>query len=188
MKSKQLACLFMVMGIGLSTSWLESPVTQMAVDEQGPVVNPGMQMVGQQARRAGARLSVREACRKPAPWQAQWIWVDGECAGTAWFRKEITLTDPPRPSRGVDDCRREDIGCGSTAIWCRAVRPIWAGTMPAATRTDGSTIPASTHALFPPGQECHRRRSVRSWPAAAVSRGQPGFLFEAELHQPVVRS
>jgi alpha-L-rhamnosidase len=51
---------------------------QMAVDEHGPVVNPGMQIVVDKQGVLPRGYRFENARRKTAPWQARWVWVDDE--------------------------------------------------------------------------------------------------------------
>ena len=68
-----------------------------AVDPRGPVDYPGLLPVvdgqGVQAR----DYVFRDACRKPAPWQARWIWLGQESPSpVAMFRKQVTLAEAPQ--------------------------------------------------------------------------------------------
>jgi hypothetical protein len=152
------------------------------VDPRGPVKYPGMQATvdaqGVQAR--GYQFQNDGA--KPSPWSAHWIWLDGDAPATAgMFRKEITLAEAPQTvkawltadlkyrlyvngrlvSRGPVDIGRDYQG-GNTHRWfydCRDLTPFF---------TKGTNVITA---------EVFRQSPI--W--ATVSRGQPGFLFEAEI-------
>lgn len=156
---------------------------QVTVEPRGPIENPGTKVAvdeqGVQAR--GYRFENR--CQKPTPWQAQWIWVAGDAPEAGWFRKEITLADAPLrvaawvtadmkyrlwinghlASRGPADIGRDFAG-GDTHRWFYDYREL----MP----------------FFRKGKNVIVAEVFRSWPVWQVSRGVPGFLFEAEVTMP----
>ncbi len=160
-----------------------SAEAQTRVEPFGPIENPGMQVTvdeqGVQAR--GYRFENR--CRKPKPWAADWIWVDGEAPEAGWFRKEITLTDTPlRVAAWVTADMKyrlwvngqlvsrgpADIGCdyagGNTHRWFYDYRDLTP--------------------FFHKGRNVIAAEVSRRWPVWQVSRGTPGFLFEADLTIP----
>jgi len=121
-------------------------------------------------------------CAKPAPWLAQWIWADAQPSPlAAMFRKTVTLREKPQAvkawltadtkyflyvngrlvARGPVDIGRDYAG-GSTRHWfydCRDLTPYF---------VEGTNVVAAV--VF------------QQWPIRfAVSHGQPGFLFEAEI-------
>ena len=146
------------------------------------IVNPGMttqvdthgvQSVGYVYTGEGA---------KPAPWQARWIWTTAEPAPLAvMFRQTVVLADNPSAvkawltadmkyllyvngrlvARGPADMGRDYAG-GNTHRWFydgRDLTPYFTG---------GTNIIAAV--VF------------SHWPIGfTVSRGRPGFLFEAEI-------
>jgi len=68
------------------------------IDPRGPVTTPGMQVEvtseGVQAR----SYKFTNHCQKPAPWQAQWIWLSQPAPSKTEmveFRKEIMLAEIP---------------------------------------------------------------------------------------------
>ncbi|MEI7535323.1 MAG: alpha-L-rhamnosidase C-terminal domain-containing protein [Verrucomicrobiae bacterium] len=121
-------------------------------------------------------------CAKPTPWLAQWIWADAQPSQlAAMFRKTVTLREKPQAvkawltadtkyflyvngrlvARGPVDIGRDYAG-GSTRHWfydCRDLTPYF---------VEGTNVVAAV--VF------------QQWPIRfAVSHGQPGFLFEAEI-------
>jgi hypothetical protein len=127
----------------------------------------------------------QDDCAKPTPWQARWIWTAaGSSAPAVMFRKEITLTSAPSQvtawlsadmkyllyvngrlvSRGP-----ADIGCdyqgGNTRHWFYDHRDLTP--------------------FFVSGTNVIAALVFRQWPIGfTVSRGQPGFLFEADVTLP----
>jgi alpha-L-rhamnosidase len=123
----------------------------------------------------------QEDCTKPSAWEAKWIWLDDEKpAAAAMFRKEIVLATAPNTvkawltadakfrlyvngrivTRGPVDIGRDYAG-GNTHRWFydfRDLTPFF---------TKGTNVIAAE--VFCKGTY---------W---TVSRGQPGFLFEAEI-------
>ncbi len=151
-------------------------------DPRGPVDNPGMNVTvdaeGVQAR----GYQFPDDCVQPLPWRARWIWLRNETpAAAGMFRQEITLNEAPQSvkarltadikyrfcvngrlvSRGPVDSGRDYQG-GSTHRWfydCRDLTPFF---------TQGTNVISA--------------EVFRQWPMqTAVSRGQPGFLFEADI-------
>ena len=148
----------------------------------GAVENPGMNAVadGQGVQTHGYVFS--KNCQKPSPWLAQWIWLAGDAGEAGWFRKEITLAEAPQRvaawltadnkyqlfvngrlvSRGPVDMGRDYAG-GNTHRWFydyRDLTPFFA---------KGTNVIAAK--VF---QHCDN----------VISRGKPGFLFEADLTLP----
>jgi hypothetical protein len=145
----------------------------------GPIENAGMQVVadaeGVQAR--GYRFENR--CAKPTQWQAEWIWLAGEAPERGWFRKELTLDEAPQHvaawmsadmkyrlwvngqlvSRGPADIGRDYAG-GLTHRWFYDYRDLTP--------------------FFHKGRNVIAAEVFRKGPGG-VSRGKPGFLFEAQV-------
>jgi len=121
-------------------------------------------------------------CAKPAPWQARWIWLPAQPASVAaLFRKEVTLAAQPQTvkawltadtkyllyvngrlvARGPVDIGHDYAG-GDTHRWFYDSRDLTP--------------------YFVPGTNVIAAEVFRQWPINfTVSRGQPGFLFEAEI-------
>ena len=147
-----------------------------------PIGYPGMTVKvdtnGVQA--AGYRFKADGA--KPAAWLGQWIWTDAQPSPlAAMFRKTVVVHAKPQgvkawltadtkyllyvngqlASRGPVDIGRDYAG-GSTRRWfydCRDLTPYF---------VEGTNVIAAV--VF------------SHWPIGfTVSRGQPGFLFEAEI-------
>jgi lysophospholipase L1-like esterase len=162
----------------LATGILGAPV-----DPRGPVEYPGMApLVNEQGVQVKGYTFVNE-CRKPSPWQAKWIWLESS-PSVAMFRKEVTLAGAPSRviawmtadmkyrlyvngrlvSRGPVDMGRDYAG-GDTHHWfydCRDLTP-----------------------FFQAGSNVIAAEVFRQWPIGfTVSRGSPGFLFEAEVTLP----
>jgi len=154
------------------------------VDSGGPIEYPGMKVVvdEQGVQTKGYRFENR--CAKPTPWQAEWIWVVGDAPDASWFRKEITLAEAPQRiaawmtadikyelyvngrlvSRGPVDMGRDYAG-GDTHRWFYDYRDLTP--------------------FFTKGKNVIAAKVFRQWPIGfRVSRGQPGFLFEAEMTVP----
>ncbi len=156
-----------------------------ATDPRGPIAYPGMKVVvdAQGVQAPGYRFT--DDCRKTTPWQARWIWLGGEASPpVAMFRKEITLTDAPARvkawltadkkyrlyvngrlvSRGPVDIGRDYAG-GDTHRWFYDFRDLTP--------------------FFQKGTNVIAAEVFWQWPIGfVVSRGQPGFLFEAEFSMP----
>ena len=153
------------------------------VDPRGPVEYPGMKAAAdQQGVQRGLHLPQRVP--KPSPWQAKWIWLGGDQnAAVATFRKEVTLAAAPTAvkawltadakyrlyvngrlvSRGPVDIGRDFAG-GETRRWFYDYRDLTP--------------------YFTPGKNVIAAEVFRHWPTGAISRGQPGLLFEAEVSLP----
>jgi len=123
-------------------------------------------------------------CAKPTPWQARWIWTGAQPSPlAAMFRKTVALRGKPQSvkawltadtkyllyvngqpvSRGPVDQGRDYAG-GSTHRWFydnRDLTPYFV--------TGTNVIAAEVFSHWPIG--------------FTVSRGQPGFLFEAEISE-----
>jgi hypothetical protein len=153
------------------------------VDPRGPVVYPGMNVTvnadGVQAR----DYRFQNEGAKPSPWQARWIWLGSEssAAAAAMFRREVTLAEAPQSvkawltadikyrlyingrlvSRGPVDMGLDYAG-GNTHRWFYDFRDLTS--------------------FFTKGVNVISAEVFRQWPIGfTVSRGQPGFLFEAEI-------
>lgn len=162
---------------GLSTENVSSPEEHCNLG--GPVSNPGMNVVvDSQGVQAPGYLFVNQ-CAKPDPWQAKWIWTTEDKKNQGFFRKKLILDKMPAKasawisadkkyrlwvngrlvSRGPADIGRDFAG-GSTERWFydfRDLTPFFhKGENLIAAEVDGSGIPGGP-----------------------VSRGKPGFLFEA---------
>ena len=150
------------------------------IDPPGPVDYSGMTVTvdaqGVQAR----GYTFQDNCLKPSPWKARWIWLEGDSAApAALFRRELELESAPRQakawltadakyrlyvngrlvSRGPVDIGRDYQG-GCTHRWFYDFRELTP--------------------YFKPGANVIAAEVFREWPNS-VSRGQPGFLFEAEI-------
>ena len=155
------------------------------VDPRGPIEYPGMRVVADDQGVQAPGYGFRNDGQKASPWQAEWIWTEGKTASAATlFRKEVTLAEAPSQvsawltadtkyrlyvngrlvSRGPVDIGSDYAG-GSTHRWfydCRDLTP-----------------------FFRVGKNVIAAEVFRQWPIGhTVSRGQPGFLFEAELKAP----
>ena len=151
-------------------------------DPAGPVNYPGMPVTVDAQGVQAPGYSFKNDVRKPSPWQARWIWLAGDSpAPAALFRREVVVSGAPRQvkawltadtkyrlfvngrlvSRGPVDIGRDYLG-GSTHRWFYDCREL--------TR------------YFQPGTNVIAAEVYRQWPVGfTVSRGQPGFLFEAEI-------
>jgi hypothetical protein len=163
---------------------------QAAVDPRGPIDNVGMTVVADSDGVQAPGFVFADDCKKPSPWQGKWIWLSGTgghpLAGC--FRKEVMLDQEPTRvtgwisadtkyllyvngrlvSRGPADIGRDFAG-GSTDRWfydCRNLTGFF--------HTGKNVVAAEvfTRTLFD----------------RAVSRGHPGFLFEAEAQMPDQKS
>lgn len=155
-----------------------------AADDRGPIAYPGMNvLVDSQGVRAPDYNFLNE-CAKPGEWQAKWIWPAGETTtAAAMFRKEIVLPQRPRSARawltadaryrlfingrlvarGPVDMGRDYAG-GNTHRWFYDYREL--------------------QSYLQPGTNVIGAEVFRNWTGWTVSRGQPGFLFEAEIVNP----
>ncbi len=156
-----------------------------AVDSRGPIVTPGMQPVVSASGVQAPGYTFVNDCRKPTPWKALWIGPDaGASAAVCLFRKEAVFDAAPTKvtawlsadckyrlyingrlvSRGPVDMGRDYAG-GSTGRWfydCRDLTP-----------------------FFHKGVNVIAAEVFRAWPIGfTVSRGQSGFLFEAQATLP----
>lgn len=156
--------------------------SRAATDPYSPIQYPGMQVVvdSQGVQAPGYRF--KDDCRKPTPWQAHWIWLrDASAPGTAMFRKELTLAEAPEQvrawmsadmkyllwingrlaSRGPVDIGRDFAG-GKTRHWFYDSRDLTP--------------------YFRKGSNVIAALVFRQWPIGFTgTRGQPGFLFEAQI-------
>ena len=155
------------------------------VDPRGPIEYPGMKAAADEQGVQAPGYAFRNECRKPSPWQAKWIWLGGDQnAAVGTFRKEITLAEAPQQvkawltadikyrlyvngrlvSRGPVDMGRDYAG-GDTRRWFYDYRDLTPYL------TKGKNVIAA--------------EVFRHWPIGpTVSRGHPGFLFEAEASLP----
>jgi hypothetical protein len=153
------------------------------VDPRGPIEYPRMQVLANEQGAQTPGFLFRDECQKPSPWQAKWIWTGQRfSAPVAMFRKEVTLGEMPRQvvawltadakyrlyvngrlaSRGPVDIGRDYAG-GQTHRWFYDARDLTT--------------------LFVKGKNVIAAEVFRHG-GGAVSRGQPGFLFEAEIALP----
>ncbi len=147
-----------------------------------PIEYPGMTVLVDTNGVQSAGYRFNGDCTKSAPWQARWIWSDAQPSPlAAMFRQTVKLREKPQTvkawltadmkyllyvngqlvSRGPVDIGRDYAG-GGTHRWfydCRDLTPYF---------VEGTNVVASV--VF------------SHWPIGfTVSRGQPGFLFEAEI-------
>ena len=176
----------MIYSLLLSALTLVVPAAAGPVDPRGPIENPGMTVVADNEGIQTPGYAFVNHSQKQGPWQGQWIWLPAEAgAGTAaCFRKEITLTEAPQQvsawisadikyrlwvngklvSRGPVDIGRDYAG-GSTGRWFYDARDLTP--------------------FFHKGANVIAAEVFRQWPIGfTVSRGYPGFLFEAEVVLP----
>jgi alpha-L-rhamnosidase len=152
------------------------------VDPRGPIDNPGMKVTVDSQGVEARGYKFPNNCEKPSPWQARWIWLGSEePQAAAMFRKEITLTEAPQKvkawltadikyrlyvngrlvSRGPVDMGLDYAG-GTTHRWFYDFRDLTP--------------------FFTKGANVIAAEVFRQWPIGfTVSRGQPGFLFEADI-------
>ncbi len=152
-----------------------------AADAHGPITYPGMPVLVNSNGVQAPSYQFLNECQHPGPWQAKWIWLGGESnAPAAMFRKEIVLPDQPRSAkawltadaryrlfingqlvaRGPVDMGRDYAG-GNTHRWFYDFRDLQ------------TYLRAGTNVIA--------AEVFRNWTGWTVSRGQPGFLFEAEI-------
>jgi hypothetical protein len=161
-----------------------------ALDPRGPIDNPGMNVTADAEGVQTHGYQFQNDCAKPTPWQAHWISLGSgeslfysksiplECV---MFRKEVVLADAPQTvkawmtadiryrlyingrlvARGPVDQGRDYFG-GGTERWFYDYRDLTP--------------------FFTKGTNVITAEVFRDWPINfTVSRGQPGFLFEAEI-------
>ena len=153
------------------------------IDSRGPVDYPGMKVIVDEQGVKTSGFQFKNNGVKPSPWKAHWIWLDGESpAAAGMFRKEVVLTQTPQDvkawltadtkyrlyingrlvSRGPVDIGRDYQGDGSTHCWFYDYRDLTS--------------------YFRKGTNVISAEVFQQWPIRfVVSRGQPGFLFEAEI-------
>lgn len=156
-----------------------------ANDPRGPIAYPGMKVVVTDRGVESPAYLFENGCKKPSPWQAQWIGAKEETKGVATcFRKEVTLTNTPKQvhawvsadikyrlyingklvSRGPVDIGLDYAG-GSTHRWFYDYRDLTA--------------------YFRRGKNVISAEVFREWPIGfTVSRGHSGLLFEADITLP----
>ena len=157
-------------------------VASESVDPRGPIAYPGMKPIANAQGAQTPGYTFANQCRKPTPWRAQWIWTGAAPSPpVALFRKEVTLAEAPTKiatwlsadckyrlyvngrlvSRGPVDMGRDYAG-GSTGKWFYDYRDLTP--------------------FFHKGSNVIAAEVFRAWPIGfTVSRGQPGFLFEADI-------
>ena len=154
------------------------------VNLREPIQNPGMTVVADAEGVQATGYHFQNYCEKPSPWQAEWIWAASNAPEAVWFRKEITLAGAPQNvaawltadvkyqlsvngrlvARGPVDQGRDSAG-GETRRWFydhRDLTPFF---------TPGKNVIAA---------KVFRKGIIGS----VVSRGKPGFMFEAEITSP----
>ena len=160
---------------------------ETAVDPCGPITYPGMTVnAGKEGVQAPGYTFVNH-CKKPTPWQAQWIWLPAEAKvdAVACFRKEVTLSAVPDQvmawisadmkyrlwingrlvSRGPVDIGRDVVFDISTGKWFYDTRDLTP--------------------YFRKGVNVIAAEVFREWPInETVTSGHPGLIFEAELTLP----
>ncbi len=165
----------------LSIVWLLNGGLASAADSLGPIAYPGMKVLVDSNGVQVLSYSFSNECPKPDAWRAKWIWLAGEnTAAAAMFRKEIVLPNAPRSakawltadaryrlfvngrlvSRGPVDMGRDYAG-GNTHRWFYDFRDL--------------------QSYLNPGKNVIAAEVFRNWTGWTVSRGKPGFLFEAEI-------
>jgi alpha-L-rhamnosidase len=152
------------------------------VDPRGPVDYAGMKVTVDAQGVEARGYKFPNDCQKPSPWQARWIWLGGaDPAVAVLLRKEIVLTQKAQSvkawltadmkyrlyvngrlvSRGPVDMGRDYEG-GNTHRWFYDFRDLTP--------------------FFTKGANVIAAEVFRQWPnGSIVSRGQPGFLFEADI-------
>ena len=155
------------------------------VDPRGPIEYPGITAVADSQGVQARSFSFHNDCAKKSAWQARWIWLGGDQKGAvAMFRKTIALNEAPTQvaawltadikyrlyvngrlvSRGPVDMGRDYAG-GQTHRWFYDARDLTP--------------------FFRKGKNVISAEVFRQWPIGfTVSRGTPGFLFEAEVTSP----
>jgi len=174
-----------MLGYGLAFFAATCAAVAAPIDPRGPIEYPGMGVVADAKGVQALDYTFHNDCQKPLPWRAQWIWIAGEQpAVAALFRKEVVLADSPKAvtawltadtkyrlyingrlvSRGPVDMGSDYAG-GSTHRWFYDFRDLTS--------------------FFRKGTNVIAAEVFRQWPIGfTVSRGQPGFLFEAEVAVP----
>ncbi len=138
-----------------------------AGDATGPIVYPGMR-TQVDAQGVQARDYVfGNTCKKPAPWQAQWI------SGSGWFRKEVTLAEVPQQVSAwlTADSHYELFING---------RLVSRGPVDMGRDYDGG----NTHRWFYDYRDLTPFFSKGKNVIAAKVSGRPAFLFESDLTLP----
>jgi hypothetical protein len=155
------------------------------VDPRGPIHYPGMRAVADAQGVHTHGYTFRNNCRKPTPWHAKWIWPGAESMPTvALVRREVTLAVAPTKvtawlsadrkyrlyvngrlvSRGPVDIGRDYAG-GTTGRWFYDHRDLTP--------------------FFHEGRNVIAAEVFCDWPIDFTeSRGQGGFLFEADVAGP----
>jgi hypothetical protein len=170
--------------ISLMGCLVVAPVPAQDVDPRGPVEYPGMTVSANAQGVTAPGFTFHDDVQKPSPWKAHWIWLGSDDRpNAAMFRKTITLAQRPTnvmawtsadkkyrlyingrlASRGPVDMGNDYEG-GVTGRWFY----------------DGRDLTP----FFREGRNVIAVEVFTQWPANALSRGQPGFLFEAEVKAP----
>jgi alpha-L-rhamnosidase len=163
---------------------------QEPVDPTGPIENVGMNVIADDQGVQAPGYHFVDTAAKAHAWQAKWIWPSGDAgkANAACFRKEIELADAPTQVnawmtadikyrlyvngrlvvRGPVDIGMDYAG-GNTHRWFYD----WRDLTP----------------FFHQGKNVISAEVFRNWPAGrTISRGKPGFLFEAAVVLPGKRT
>jgi len=168
---------------------LNLAVTNLMAKENGaPIKNAGMNEVVDAQGIQTRGYVFKNVCRKPSPWQAQWI------SGSGWLRKEISLAEAPQQvsawltgessfelyingrlvSRGPVDMGRDYDG-GNTHRWLydyRDLTPFFVkGTNIIACRYRGSRFIFEAELILP-GKQKLTVKSDTTWKAIP---SQPGM-------------
>lgn len=161
---------------------LAADETAAAQPDVAPITYPGLtvQVDSNGVQSVGYRFNADGA--KPSPWLGQWIWTSAQPSPfAAMFRRTVTLAEKPQAvkawltadtkyllyvngrlvARGPVDIGRDYAG-GSTRRWFY----------------DGRDLTP----YFVAGTNVIAAEVFSHWPIGfTVSRGRPGFLFEAEI-------
>lgn len=163
----------------------QTPTSGPAADPRGPIEYPGINVVvDEQGAHAPGYAFVNHG-PKPSAWQGRWIWLDAQASTqVGMLRKEVTLAQAPTRvtawmtgdmkyrlyvngrlvSRGPVDIGMDFTG-GCTHRWFYDTRDLTP--------------------FFRKGVNVIAVEVFAQWHLGfTVSRGKPGFLFEAELTGP----
>jgi hypothetical protein len=161
------------------------PLAADLVDPRGPIPYPGLTVTVDEHGVQAPGYTFANDTTKSTPWQAQWIWPEGAGApAVTMLRREVILAGPPSrvqawlsadikyrlyvngrlASRGPVDIGTDYAG-GSTHRWFYDARDLTP--------------------FFQVGANAIAVEVFHQWPIGfTISRGEPGFLFEAEVTMP----
>ena len=169
-------------------------------DPRGPIEYPGMKVVADKTGVHAPGYSFVNKCKKPDPWQAKWIWMPNEDGSkTAMFRKEITLDEVPAQVSAwmTADAKyrlyingrlvsRGPVDIGYDYTEAAAKRDPWEVSTKRWFYDSRDLTP-----FFIKGRNVITAEVFGKWGGApsrvfgrwhtALSRGKPGFLFEARI-------